>query len=535
MGFYNSVHEFPLLEDDEEQQLWADYRSIDYTDLAEKAAIKGRIITSHLRMCASEAAKYTWTGLSFSGMFSSAEIGLLQAFHKFDHTNGNKFSTYAGWYTKAGVQEYVFENISPIRSNKTAFQKVLFSKYAKALAKATEANPDFNHEQLIEVVAQGFIDGGQSTYDLKKTMAEIRLHEKVKAGALSLDAPRGDDEMGFAWIESMDSKDPTAEDVLEEAQDLQHLRRFLEGAPSFFTDREWEILKARKLQDPPQTLEELSGVFDISRERVRQIEVKAYDKLIGMAREHFRVAVNDELDIEEQKTRATMRIAAPRVYISPTPSKVNQSVSGEVVPKPQRRIRDNKVRDAYLRFKETGALTPEERALLKEKYQIVSGGSAEKRIRNWEIFSRKVLQGNPDAHKELVAEFSLKSSHISTIVRCVDEKLLQTDPFMPSDEYLLFLHQKYLENNGFQEDQVDRNWDIWLRRTMQQPCCKSKIVGRIYGIDHTAVSVVVRKMNDFMGGLMDEFPEDSMPKDNAEIELGSDVVTSQSPVLAARI
>ncbi|MEM9468846.1 MAG: hypothetical protein AAF988_01655 [Pseudomonadota bacterium] len=169
----------------------------------------------------------------------------------------------------------------------------------------------------------------------------------------------------------------------------------------------------------------------------------------------------------------------------------------------------NPVRDAFIHFQETGEVTREDVERFKRKYFQLSQGKLENTNRNWEIFYRYRLSKRREKQASMAAEFGFSNdSNVANILDIVSDFLLQDDPLMPSDEYLLFIHRKYLEDQPPYKEGVDKKWDIWLRLNAQSPRCKTETVARVYDVTSGAISHMNRKMKDLILNIMKQYPED---------------------------
>lgn len=167
----------------------------------------------------------------------------------------------------------------------------------------------------------------------------------------------------------------------------------------------------------------------------------------------------------------------------------------------------NPIKDVYLKFRDTGAISKEDIEKLRIKYYRLSRSSLENKARNWAFFLQCVLPTNSQSRTELAHKFGLIRQRVADQGYLVGQILLQNDPLDPTEEYLEYIHGKYIEKKAFRSNIMDRNWDIWLRRRIQTHPCKEEFIGAVYNIKKSAVSATVRKMNDIMGELMDKYPE----------------------------
>ena len=262
------IRKFPILEAQEEYELARDY--------AEKGNVKAAhtLVTSHLRLVAKIAMGYRGYGLPIGEVISEGNVGLMQAVKKFDAERGFRLATYAMWWIRASIQEYILRSWSLVKIGTTAAQKKLF----------------FNLRRLKGEI--NAIDGGAMTPEQVSEIAdrlgvqenEVEMMDgRMSTGDQSLNAPmrgRGaEGEDGGEWQDWLEDSADSQEAVLAEEDELDARRQLLMTALATLNEREAAILQARRLQDEPETLEQLSEKFGVSRERIRQIEARAFEKL----------------------------------------------------------------------------------------------------------------------------------------------------------------------------------------------------------------------------------------------------------------
>jgi RNA polymerase sigma-32 factor len=263
--YLQEIRKFPMLDPDEEYMLakaWADHEDKD-------AAHK--LVTSHLRLAAKIAMGYRGYGLPTAEVISEANVGLMQAVKRFDPEKGFRLATYAMWWIRASIQEYILRSWSLVKMGTTAAQKKLFFNLRKAKSRIGALEEGDMRPENVEDIAR----------NLGVTPEEvISMNRRLSGGDASLNAPLKSDGEGTAewqdWLAD-DSADQAAE--LAEKDELESRRGLLLEAMETLNERERHILTERRLKDDPVTLEELSKVYDVSRERVRQIEVRAFEKL----------------------------------------------------------------------------------------------------------------------------------------------------------------------------------------------------------------------------------------------------------------
>ncbi|MCA8880072.1 MAG: RNA polymerase sigma factor RpoH [Rhodobacteraceae bacterium] len=269
--YLQEIRRFPMLEPEEEYMLakrWVDHQD---TEAAHK------MVTSHLRLAAKIAMGYRGYGLPQAEVISEANVGLMQAVKRFDPDKGFRLATYAMWWIRAAIQEYILRSWSLVKLGTTSAQKKLFFNLRKAKSRigALEEG-DLRPENVARIA-----------HDLNVTEDEvISMNRRLSAGDASLNAMVGSDEdSATQWQDWLEDEDADQASNYAEADELSVRRELLAEAMAVLNDREKDILTQRRLQDDPVTLEDLSGQYDVSRERIRQIEVRAFEKLQKRMRE----------------------------------------------------------------------------------------------------------------------------------------------------------------------------------------------------------------------------------------------------------
>lgn len=269
--YMQEIRKFPMLEQEEEFMLakaWVDHED---TEAAH------RLVTSHLRLAAKIAMGYRGYGLPVAEVISEANVGLMQAVKRFDPDKGFRLATYAMWWIRASIQEYVLRSWSLVKMGTTSAQKKLFFNLRKAKNRigALEEG-DLRPENVARIA-----------HDLSVTEEEvISMNRRMSGGDASLNAQVGSDGEGtMEWQDWLEDEDADQAADYAERDELEGRRELLVEAMADLNAREKDILTQRKLQDKPSTLEELSGQYDVSRERIRQIEVRAFEKLQKKMRE----------------------------------------------------------------------------------------------------------------------------------------------------------------------------------------------------------------------------------------------------------
>ena len=269
--YMQEIRKFPLLEPEEEYMLAK--RWVDHQDTA--AAHK--MVTSHLRLAAKIAMGYRGYGLPQAEVISEANVGLMQAVKRFDPEKGFRLATYAMWWIRASIQEYILRSWSLVKLGTTSAQKKLFFNLRKAKAKlgALEEG-DLRPENVAQIAR-----------DLNVTEDEvIDMNRRLSGGDASLNATVGSDgDSVTQWQDWLEDTDADQAGDYEARDELDARRELLMSAMEALNDREKDILVQRRLSDTPVTLEELSESYGVSRERIRQIEVRAFEKLQSRMRE----------------------------------------------------------------------------------------------------------------------------------------------------------------------------------------------------------------------------------------------------------
>ncbi|MBU2891088.1 RNA polymerase sigma factor RpoH [Celeribacter halophilus] len=263
--YLQEIRKFPMLEPEEEYMLakrWVDH---------EDAAAAHKLVTSHLRLAAKIAMGYRGYGLPQAEVVSEANVGLMQAVKRFDPEKGFRLSTYAMWWIRASIQEYILRSWSLVKLGTTSAQKKLFFNLRKAKARiGAFEDGDLRPENVKQIA-----------HDLGVTEAEVvSMNQRMAGGDASLNATVGSDDEGSAqWQDWLEDENANQAADYEARDEMDTRRELLVKAMEVLNDREKDILMQRRLKDQPVTLEELSGQYNVSRERIRQIEVRAFEKL----------------------------------------------------------------------------------------------------------------------------------------------------------------------------------------------------------------------------------------------------------------
>ncbi len=260
------IRKFPMLEKDEEYMLAK--RFVEHED-AEAAQ---KLITSHLRLVAKIAMGYRGYGLPIGEVISEGNVGLMQAVKRFDPEKGFRLATYAMWWIRASIQEYILRSWSLVKIGTTAAQKKLFFNLRKLKGQIDAVDDGDLRPEQVEHIAKKL---GVTNDEV------ISMNRRMSGGEASLNAPMGKDADGGGewqdWLVDENAVNPEAKLVSEDEYEMR--MGLLEQALATLNEREQHILTERRLKDNPATLEELSQQYGVSRERVRQIEVRAFEKL----------------------------------------------------------------------------------------------------------------------------------------------------------------------------------------------------------------------------------------------------------------
>jgi RNA polymerase sigma-32 factor len=261
--YLEEIRRFPMLEAEEESVLAKRWREHGDRDAAHK------LVTSHLRLVAKIAVGYRGYGLALSEVISEGNVGLMQAAKRFDPQKGFRFATYAMWWIKAGIQEYILRSWSLVKMGTTANQKKLFFNLRKAKNKISALEEGDLRPDQVKLIAQRLGVTEQDVVDMNRRLG----------GDVSLNAPIRDDGDSGEWQDWLVDESSDQELRLAESEETEKRRKALGDALSVLNKRERRIFEARRLADDPLTLEDLAVEFGISRERVRQIEVRAFQKV----------------------------------------------------------------------------------------------------------------------------------------------------------------------------------------------------------------------------------------------------------------
>jgi RNA polymerase sigma-32 factor len=261
--YLEEIRRFPMLEPQNEYMLAKRWREHGDRDAAHK------LVTSHLRLVAKIAMGYRGYGLPISEVISEGNVGLMQAVKRFEPEKGFRLATYAMWWIKAAIQEYILRSWSLVKMGTTANQKKLFFNLRKAKSKISALEEGDMKPDQVKLIAKRLGVTEQDVVDMNRRLG----------GDVSLNAPIREEGDSGEWQDWLVDDVSDQETRLAESEEADNRKQALGEALSVLNDRERRIFEARRLADDPITLEELAAEFGVSRERVRQIEVRAFEKV----------------------------------------------------------------------------------------------------------------------------------------------------------------------------------------------------------------------------------------------------------------
>jgi RNA polymerase sigma-32 factor len=261
--YMQEIRKFPMLEPDEEFMLAKRYHEHQDPQAAQK------LITSHLRLVAKIAMGYRGYGLPISEVISEGNVGLMHAVKRFEPDKGFRLATYAMWWIRAAIQEYVLRSWSLVKIGTTAAQKRLFFNLRKVKGQIAALDDGTLHPDQVKQIAD----------TLSVSEEEVVNMNARLTGDASLNAPMRADEGASQWQDWLIDEAPDAEETLGETQEFDERMDMLNNAMHVLNEREEAIFRARRLRETPLTLEELAQEYGVSRERIRQIEVRAFEKV----------------------------------------------------------------------------------------------------------------------------------------------------------------------------------------------------------------------------------------------------------------
>lgn len=261
--YMEEIRKFPMLEPGEEFMLAKRWQEHEDSEAAHK------LVTSHLRLVARIAMGYRGYGLPIGEVISEGNVGLMQAVKRFDPDRGFRLATYAMWWIRASIQEYILRSWSLVKMGTTAAQKKLFFNLRRAKSQLQALEEGDLRPDQVKAIATKL---GVSEDDV------ISMNRRL-GGDASLNAPLRAEADSGEWQDWLVDDTPDQEEQLAEREELGQRRNYLSSALSTLNERERRIFEARRLAEDPSTLEDLSGEFGVSRERIRQIEVRAFEKV----------------------------------------------------------------------------------------------------------------------------------------------------------------------------------------------------------------------------------------------------------------
>jgi RNA polymerase sigma-32 factor len=261
--YLDEIRRFPMLEPQEEYMLAKSWR-----EHGDRAAAH-KLVTSHLRLVAKIAMGYRGYGLPISEVISEGNVGLMQAVKRFEPEKGFRLATYAMWWIKAAIQEYILRSWSLVKMGTTANQKKLFFNLRKAKSRISALEEGDLRPDQVQIIAKRLGVTEQDVIDMNRRLG----------GDASLNAPIREEGDSGEWQDWLVDDSDSQEAVLAQSEELENRRSALSDALSVLNERERRIFEARRLVDDPVTLEDLAAEFGVSRERVRQIEVRAFEKV----------------------------------------------------------------------------------------------------------------------------------------------------------------------------------------------------------------------------------------------------------------
>jgi RNA polymerase sigma-32 factor len=262
-AYLYDVRRFAMLERDQEYELAKRWREQGDRNAADQ------LVTSHLRLAVKIAMGYRGYGLPISEIISEGNVGLMQALKRFEPEKGFRFATYAMWWIKASIQDYILRSWSLVKIGTTTNQKKLFFKLRSAKSKIAALESGDLHPDQVAMIAKNLDVADQDVIDMNRRLG----------GDRSINAPLHEDGETGEWQDYLVDQSPSPEAIIVEQDEKDHQRKALIAAIDVLDDRERRIFEARYLADEPLTLEDLAAKFKVSRERIRQIEVRAFEKV----------------------------------------------------------------------------------------------------------------------------------------------------------------------------------------------------------------------------------------------------------------
>jgi RNA polymerase sigma-32 factor len=274
------IRRFPMLEPREEFMLAKRWREHGDRDAAHK------LVTSHLRLVAKVAMRYRGYGLPITEVISEGNVGLILAVKRFEPDKGFRLTTYAMWWIRAAIQEYILRSWSLVKMGTTANQKKLFFKLRKAKSKISALDEGDMRPDQVKLIAKRLGVTEQDVIDMNRRLG----------GDASLNTPIREDGDSGEWVDWLVDDSASQESRLAEFEQSENRHKALSKALTVLNDRERRIFEARRLADDPITLQELAGEFEVTRERVRQIEVRAFEKVQNVVMKNIARMENPAVD-----------------------------------------------------------------------------------------------------------------------------------------------------------------------------------------------------------------------------------------------
>ncbi|MGC6518335.1 MAG: RNA polymerase sigma factor RpoH [Candidatus Puniceispirillaceae bacterium] len=269
--YLEQIRQFPMLEADEEYGLAKSWKERGDVEAAHK------LVTSHLRLVAKIAMGYRGYGLPISDLISEGNLGMMHAVKKFEPEKGFRLATYAMWWIKAAIQEYILRSWSLVKIGTTSAQKKLFFNLRRLKNKIQDVDQGHLQPEQVSEIAQ--------TLDVSEADV-ISMDQRMAGHDHSLNTTIAKDgEQATEWQDWLEDSTPNQEVTFAETEEFDARKALMVEAMSKLNEREQRIIEARRLSEPPLTLEELANEFNVSRERVRQIEVRAFEKLASAVRD----------------------------------------------------------------------------------------------------------------------------------------------------------------------------------------------------------------------------------------------------------
>ena len=262
-GYLNDIRRFPMLEKDQEYRLAKRWREQGDQNAA------NQLVTSHLRLAVKIAMGYRGYGLPIAELVSEGNVGLMQALNRFEPEKGFRFATYAMWWIRASIHDYILRSWSLVKIGTTASQRKLFFKLRSAKSKIAALESGDLRPDQVALIAKSLDVADQEVVDMNRRLGgdksiNVPLHENGEIGE---------------WQDQLVDQSPSPETIVVEQNEKSRQLKALAAAIDVLNDRERRIFEARHLTDRPPTLEELAEKFNVSRERIRQIEVRAFEKV----------------------------------------------------------------------------------------------------------------------------------------------------------------------------------------------------------------------------------------------------------------